>query len=70
MLALADVIGLFSLILASFSRNVVPSAPIFSANVVPKSRCNRAMRFMFSGRYKYRWKLNEPLPARHAALAL
>jgi hypothetical protein len=32
----ADVIGLFSLNVVSFSNNVVSSAQIFSINVVPK----------------------------------
>ncbi|RMM05378.1 hypothetical protein ALQ84_200021 [Pseudomonas caricapapayae] len=36
MWAETDVIGLFSLNLGSFSRNVGQSAPIFSVNVVPK----------------------------------
>lgn len=36
MRVLADVIGLFSNNVGSFSRNVGPSAPMFSANVVPK----------------------------------
>lgn len=46
---LADVIGLFSVNQGSFSFNVVQSASIFSANVVPKTDvigscdlCNRA----------------------------
>jgi hypothetical protein len=32
----ADVIGLFSRNVVSFSRNVVPDPPIFSANLVPE----------------------------------
>ncbi len=36
MWAAADVIGLFSLNVVSFSNNVGPSALIFSVNVVPK----------------------------------
>ena len=35
---LADVLGLFSLNVGPFSRNVVPSARIFSINPVPKTR--------------------------------
>jgi hypothetical protein len=50
---LADVIGLFSDNVVSFSNNVVPDARIFSANLVPKVRCNRFLRFMLSGRYTY-----------------
>ena len=38
---LADVIGLLSINVGSFSLIVVPDAPIFSVNVVPKNRCNR-----------------------------
>ena len=38
---LVDVIGLLSINVGSFSFNVVPGAPILSANVVPKNRCNR-----------------------------
>ena len=38
---LADVIGLFSINVGSFSFNLVPDARIFSVNVVPKNRCNR-----------------------------
>jgi len=48
---LADVIGLFSTNVGSFSLNLVPDARIFSANVVPKNGCNRFLRFMLSGRY-------------------
>jgi hypothetical protein len=54
---LADVIGPFSINVGPFSRNVVPSAPIFSANVGPKNGCYRALRFMLSGRYTYRPRL-------------
>jgi hypothetical protein len=53
MWVLADVVGLFSINLVSFSHNVGRRVRIFSANVVPKSRCFRAGRFMFSGRYSY-----------------
>ena len=35
---LADVLGLFSINVVPFSRNVVPSARIFSINPVPKTR--------------------------------
>ena len=49
-----DVIGLLSLNVVSFSHNVGPGTPIFSANVVPKSRCNRVGTGMLSGRYTYR----------------
>src|SRR6266852_8476639 len=35
---LPDVIGLFSIIVVSFSLNVGRSAPMFSINVVPKTR--------------------------------
>ena len=38
---LADVIGLFSINVGSFSFNLVPGTPILSANVVPKNGCNR-----------------------------
>ena len=48
---LADVIGLFSTKAGPFSRNVVPGARIFSANVGPKTGCYRVLRFMLSGRY-------------------
>jgi hypothetical protein len=50
---LADIIGLLSANVVSFSSNVVPSAQIFSANLVPKTGCNRFLRFMLSGRYTY-----------------
>ena len=46
-----DVIGLFSINVVSFSRNVVLSGPLFSGNVVRKSGCFWARRFMFSVRY-------------------
>jgi hypothetical protein len=49
----ADVIGLFSNNVGPFSRNVVPSGPLFSINLVPKQRCFWAEPFMFSGRYTY-----------------
>ncbi len=42
MWVLADVVGLFSIIVGPFSRNVGPSASIFSANLGQKSRCYRA----------------------------
>ena len=51
---LADVIGLFSVNVGSFSLNLVPDARIFSTNVVPKNGCNRVLRFMLSGRYRYK----------------
>ena len=35
---LADVLGLFSINVGPFSRNVVPSDRIFSINLVPKHR--------------------------------
>ena len=35
---LADVLGLFSINVGPFSRNVVPSDRIFSINLVPKQR--------------------------------
>src|SRR3954463_1557839 len=54
---LADVIGLFSLNAVPFSRNVVQSAPMSSANPVPESRCFWFLRFMFSGRYTWVWPL-------------
>ena len=38
MRVLADVVGLFSIIVGSFSRNLGPSHSIFSANVVPNRR--------------------------------
>jgi hypothetical protein len=47
----ADVFGLFSNNVVSFSRNVVPSGPLFSTNLVPEQRCFWAEPFMFSGRY-------------------
>ena len=50
---LADVIGLLSINVGSFSFNVVPGPPILSANVVPKNRCNQFLWFMLSGRYTY-----------------
>jgi diguanylate cyclase (GGDEF)-like protein len=50
---LADVIGLFSNKVGSFSLNLVPNAPILSAKVVPKNGCNRFLGFMLSGRYIY-----------------
>jgi hypothetical protein len=50
---LADVIGPLSDNVVSFSSNVVPGARIFSANLVPKTGCNRFLRFMLSGRYSY-----------------
>jgi hypothetical protein len=51
---LADVIGLFSIKVGSFSLNVGQTTPIFSANVVPKNGCNRVLGFMLSGRYNYK----------------
>ena len=36
-----------------FSLNVGQRDRIFSANVVPKNRCNRVGAFMLSGRYTY-----------------
>jgi hypothetical protein len=50
---LADVIGPLSANVVPFSNNVVPDDRIFSANLVPKSGCNRFLRFMLSGRYTY-----------------
>jgi len=41
----------FSITVSPFSRNVVPSAPLFSINLVPKQRCFWARRFTFSDRY-------------------
>ena len=38
---LADVIGLLSINVGSFSVNVVLDTRIFSVNVVPKNGCNR-----------------------------
>ena len=38
---LADVIGLLSINVGSFSLNVVPDTRIFSVNVVSKNGCNR-----------------------------
>jgi len=51
MRVLADVIRPFSNNVGPFSFNVGRRGPIFSANVVPKTGCNRALRFMLSGRY-------------------
>jgi hypothetical protein len=48
---LADVIGLFSINLGSFSFNLVSEARTFSANRVPKNGCNRVLGLMLSGRY-------------------
>jgi hypothetical protein len=39
--------------LSPFSANVVPGARIFSADVVPKNRCNRFLQIMLSGRYTW-----------------
>jgi hypothetical protein len=47
----ADVIGLFSNNVVSFSRNVVLSGPSFSINVVWNERCCRFEAIMFSVRY-------------------
>jgi hypothetical protein len=47
----ADILGLFSSNVFPFSRNVVLSALSFLANVVRKSGCFWARRFMFSCRY-------------------
>jgi hypothetical protein len=47
----ADILGLFSLNVGSFSRNVVLSSPSFSLNVVRDGRCFQARAFIFSGRY-------------------
>jgi hypothetical protein len=46
MWVLADVVGLFSINVGPFSRNVSPSRPMFSANVGPN-------RPMLSGRGVY-----------------
>jgi len=51
---LADVVGLFSVILGSLSVNLVLSGPIFSRNLGQLLRCYRVLRFMFSGRNSYR----------------
>jgi hypothetical protein len=51
MSVLADVIGLFSIFVGPFSRNVGRSRPMFSANLGQKSRCYRAGGFTFSGRF-------------------
>jgi hypothetical protein len=50
---LADVIGPLSVNVVPFSNNVVPGARIFSVNLIRKCGCNRFLRFMLSGRYKY-----------------
>jgi hypothetical protein len=50
MWVLADDVGLFPIILVSFSVNPVPGGPIFSANLGRIFRCYRVLRFMFSGR--------------------
>jgi hypothetical protein len=50
---LADVIGLFSINLGSFSFNLIPGTLIFSVNLVLKNGCNRFLCFMLSGRYSY-----------------
>ena len=50
---LADVVGLFSNNVVSFSRNVVLRDPLFSANLVPKRGCYRFEPIMFSVRYSY-----------------
>ena len=50
---LADVVGLFSINVVSFSRNVVLRDPLFSANLVPKRGCYRFEPIMFSVRYSY-----------------
>jgi hypothetical protein len=47
----ADVIGLFSNNVVSFSRNVVLVELLFSINLVPKRGCFQFEPFMFSGRY-------------------
>src|SRR5271166_1669318 len=57
-----DILGLFSINVVSFSRNVVLSALSFSANVVRDGRCFRARAFMFSGRYSYKGnEYSEPI---------
>jgi len=47
----ADVLGLFSNNVVSFSRNVVLSGHLFSLNSVQNRGCSRFEPFMFSGRY-------------------
>jgi hypothetical protein len=49
----ADVLGLFSNNVVSFSRNVVLSGHLFSLNSVQNRGCSRFEPFMFSGRYTY-----------------
>ena len=50
---LADVVGLFSINVVSFLRNVVLRDALFSANLVPKRGCYRFEPIMFSVRYTY-----------------
>jgi hypothetical protein len=45
---------LFSINVGPFSSNVVLNGPLFSTNMVPKSGCFWAKRFMFSVRYIYK----------------
>ena len=52
----ADILGLFSIMWAHSHVNVVLSGPLFSINVVRKSRCFWARRFMFSVRYTYTYQ--------------
>jgi hypothetical protein len=48
---LADVLGLFSANVVSFSRNAGQRPRIFSANLVPNRRMLSIPAIMFSGRY-------------------
>jgi hypothetical protein len=52
MWVLADVLGLFSIIVGPFSGNVGRGGRIFSANLGQKSRCYRVPQFMVVGRYR------------------
>ncbi len=64
---LADVIGLLLANVVSFSSNGGPGDRIFSANLVPKTGCNRFLRFMLSGRYTYG---QLPVPGAHGHIRL